>query len=63
MEVRRNKACLIIIYRIVCMTWLTYHLLFTYSSHNYTGLVTTPLSSWCHIPEHGVQELIPPTSH
>jgi hypothetical protein len=27
-------------------------MLCTYSSHNYTVLVTTPLSSWCHIPEH-----------
>jgi hypothetical protein len=35
----------------LCMTWLTYHLLHTYSSHNYTVLVTTPLNSWCHIPE------------
>jgi hypothetical protein len=34
------------------MTWLTYHLPHTYSSHNYIVFVATPLSSWCHIPEH-----------
>ena len=34
------------------MTWLTYYLLYTYNSRNYTVLRTTPISSMCHSPEH-----------
>jgi hypothetical protein len=34
------------------VTWMTYHLLQTYNSLNYTVLVTSPLSSMCNNQEH-----------